>query len=145
MPTRFAGLGVAFQYPENWVLDEEEAVVGRASVTVYSPGGGFWSVAIYSSAEDPGRLARTAADVLREEYPDAEAEPTSETVAGYDLVGYDLNFFYLDLISTARIRSVCIGRKTYTIYCQAEDGEFAAIARVLEAMTTSLLTEIDRQ
>ena len=41
MPARFDKLGISFQYPENWTLDDSDALLGRKSVTVYSPGGRF--------------------------------------------------------------------------------------------------------
>ena len=60
MPATFEKLGISFQYPENWTLDEQDALAGRKSVTVYSPGGAFWTVAVHSKAADPAELARDA-------------------------------------------------------------------------------------
>ncbi len=51
-------------------------------------------------------MAQAALDAMRKEYDDMDAEPVRETIAGYELVGFDLNFFCLDLTNTARIRSV---------------------------------------
>lgn len=140
MPARFEKLGISFQYPENWTLDEEDALAGRQSVTVYSPGGAFWSVAMQSPAIEPGEVAKTVAEALQQEYEEVEVTAAEETVAGQLLVGYDLNFFYLDLINTAQVRSLTLDQTTYTIVFQAEDRELAQIGRVMEAMTVSLLT-----
>ena len=57
MPAHFDSLGISFQYPDNWTLDDSDALLGRKSVTVYSPGGAFWSVAIHSGTADPAKLA----------------------------------------------------------------------------------------
>ena len=46
MPAQFDSLGISFQYPENWTLDDSDALLGRKSITVYSPGGAFWAVVI---------------------------------------------------------------------------------------------------
>jgi len=140
MPARFDKLGVSFQYPENWTLDDSDALLGRKSVTVYSPGGGFWSVAIHSGSADPAKLAAAVLDAMKKEYPGLEVDETSETVAGHELTGYDLAFYYLDLINTALIRSLRVGPTTYTIFCQAEDREFEKLQMVFRAMTTSLVS-----
>ena len=140
MPARFDKLGISFLYPDNWTLDDSDAVLGRKAVTVYSPGGAFWSVAIHSGSSDPAKLAAAAVEALKKEYAWLEAEETQETIAGYELLGYDLAFYYLDLTNTALIRSLQVARAAYTIYCQAEDREFEQVKMVFQAMTTSLLT-----
>lgn len=142
MPATFDNMGITFQYPDNWQLDEEELRGGQSAVTIYSPGGGFWSVAVHAASAAPARMAQAALDAMRKEYEDLEAEPVNETIAGHELVGFDLNFFYLDLTSTAGIRSLRAGGTTYTVFFQAEDREYSEIGRVFDAMTVSLLRGI---
>ena len=139
MPAQFEKLGISFQYPENWTLDDSDAVLGRKSVTVYSPAGAFWSVAIQGGSAAPDKMASAIVDAMREEYEGLEVVKIEKVVAGHELVGYDLNFYCLDLTNTAQVRSLQITHTTYTIFCQAEDREFERIGRVFEAMTTSLL------
>jgi len=141
MPATFDNLGITFQYPDNWQLDEEELRAGQSAVTVFSPGGAFWSVAMHTSA-DPARMAQAALDAMRKEYEGLEAEPVDETIAGHKLIGFDLNFFYLDLTNTAVIRSLRVDGTTYTIFFQSEDGEYREIGLVFAAMTVSLLRGI---
>lgn len=143
MPAKFDKLGISFEYPDNWTLDEEDALAGRDSVTVYSPGGAFWSVAVHPGSADPAELAKAAVDAMKEEYPEVEAEETREALAGREMIGYDLNFYYLDLTNTARVRCLRMGRSTYAIFCQAEDREFERIELVFQAMTTSLLRRLE--
>lgn len=145
MPARFDKLGISFQYPENWTLDDSDALLGRKSVTVISPGGGFWSVAIHSGSADPATLATAAVEAMKKEYPGVEVDEADETVAGHDLIGYDLAFYYLDLISTATVRSLRVAGSSYTIFCQAEDREFDKLQMVFQAMTTSLLTGLTEE
>ena len=140
MPARFDKLGISFQYPENWTLDDSDALLGRKSVTVYSPGGAFWSVAIHSGSAAPAKLAAAVVEAMTKEYPGLEVDEAHETVAGHDLIGYDLAFYYLDLINTALVRSLRVGPTTYTVFCQAEDREFEKLEMVFWAMTTSLLS-----
>jgi len=139
MPSEFREMGIAFQYPENWTLDEEERLAGNQSVTVYSPGGGFWSISIHPHLTDMAALAKQAVEAMKQEYGDVDVEEVHETVLSRDLVGYDLNFFLLDLTNTATIRCLRTEKATYAVFCQAEDGEFERIARVFQAMTWSLL------
>jgi hypothetical protein len=140
MPARFDKLGISFQYPDNWTLDDSDALLGRKSVTVYSPGGAFWTVAIHPGSADPAKLAATVLDAMKKEYPGLEIDEAFEVVAGHDLIGYDLAFYYLDLINTALIRSLRVGPTSYTIFCQAEDRDFDQLRMVFQAMTTSLVS-----
>lgn len=139
MPAVFEKLGIRFLYPDNWTLDEQEALGGNRSVSVYSPGGAFWSIALHAEGVDPHELAATALSTLKEEYADAEAEPVAEQIGGQTIKGYDLNFFYLDLTSTALIRGFRTSSASCLVLCQAEDREFEEVAPVFRAITTSLL------
>ena len=139
MPAEFKKLGVTFQYPENWQLDEDQAAGGH-SVTVYSPGGAFWQIGIHPRSTDPARLANSALKAMQEEYEGVENEAVEEAVADCDLVGFNLNFFYLDLTNTALIRCLRGDRGTFSIFCQAEDREFRELERVFAAITYSFLT-----
>ena len=145
MPAKFEKLGITFQYPDNWTLEEEDAQVGRGSVTVYSPDGAFWSVTLQPQDVDPDELARAALEAMKDEYGEIETERAAETIAGHRMVGYDLSFYYLDLTSTARVRSLRTRWATYTVFCQAEDREFNRIQIVFRAMTTSLLNNLTQR
>ena len=146
MPAKFDKLGLSFQYPENWTLDEEDALAGRKSATVYSPGGGFWSVALHPPTADAEKMAEAAVDAMRQEYDDLDAEKVEQqSFAGYELFGYDLSFYCLDLISTAEVRCVDSARGPLTIFRQAEDREFERIRPVFDAITFSLLDGLKTQ
>jgi hypothetical protein len=140
MPAVFDKMGIRFLYPENWTLDEQEALEGNRAVTVYSPGGAFWSIALHPTSTDPGELAAAAAEILRAEYDDAESEKVSEEIGGVPMSGFDVNFFYLDLTNTALIRGFRTATDSCLVLCQAEDREFGRLAPVFCAITTSLLT-----
>ncbi len=139
MPAEFKKMGISFQYPDNWTLDEDDALAGRQSVTVYSPGSAFWSVSLHPASTDPAQLAQTAIDVMRDEYSEVEADEVSESLAGRELVGYDLSFYCLNMVNAAGIRCLRAGRRTLTVLYQAEDREYDRLEQVFLAMTTSLL------
>jgi hypothetical protein len=142
MVAEFRNLGVAFQYPENWSLDEEDALAGGRSVTVFSPGGGFWSVSIHPPGIDLDELAKAAVCAIQEEYKEVEAEEIQQTLFGRKMNGYDLNFYYLDLTNTAKVRCLQTDDATYSIFYQAEDREFDQIQIVMLAITKSFLDNL---
>ncbi len=145
MPAVFNKLGITFSYPENWQVDEAEAVEGARSVTLYAPGGGaFWTVSVHPRKTDPLRLANAASKALQEEYDSLESEPVSENVAGVQLVGFDFNFYCFDLTSTAAVRVLPGKRATYAIFYQAEDREFEEVEHVFQAMLLSLIHGLPR-
>lgn len=141
MPATYDKLGIRFLFPDNWILDEEEAVGGNGSVAVYSPGGAFWSIVLHPLESDPADLAAAALLALKTEYEHSEAEPASEKIGRRTIGGYDVSFFYLDLTNTALIRAFRTETATCLVLCQAEDREFAELAAVFRAITTSLLAE----
>ncbi len=79
MAAIFNKLGIRFLYPENWTLDESEALEGNQVVTVFSPGGSFWSVMIDPPGTAPEKLAATALKAMRQQYDELDAEEVQET------------------------------------------------------------------
>jgi len=134
-------MGISFLYPDNWVLEDEQESKGdeEGSATVFSPTGAFLSVSVYPLAMDPFDLAEQAVEGIREEYGDVDVEVAEDRVAGRDLVGYDVNFFCMDLTSTAKVRCLRTRKATYAVFCQAEDTDFERLAAVFQAITVSLL------
>lgn len=139
MPQHYDKIGIRFQYPDNWTLDEQEALEGNRSVSVYSPGGAFWSVALHPASADLPRLLHAAVAAMRDVYPQLDSEAVEETVAGRRLSGYDMNFYCLDLTNTAGVRGLQNDDTILVIFWQAEDREFAEIEPIFRAMTASLL------
>jgi hypothetical protein len=142
MPALFKKRGLCFLYPENWTLDEQDFLSQYPAVAVYSPGGAFWLLSVHPQTSDPGELALSVVDALREEYEDVETEIAEETIAGQEMVGYDLAFFHVALTNTATVRAFRGVNATYTIFCQAEDREYAQISDVFSAMTVSFLNDL---
>lgn len=139
MPALFDKLGIRFLYPDNWTLDEGEVLEGNSMVSVYSPGGAFWSVILHPPGLDPEDLVEAAVDTMRQEYDDLDADAMRESIAGHDVVGSEMNFYCLDLTNTAVVRSYATDEATYLVLCQADDREYQQVAAVLDAITLSLL------
>ncbi|HVW36950.1 MAG TPA: hypothetical protein VHB99_06580, partial [Pirellulales bacterium] len=68
------------------------------------------------------------------------AEAVVETIAGQELLGWDMNFYCLDLTNTAQVRGFGTDEATYLIFCQADDREFEEVEPVFAAITRSLLS-----
>src|SRR5579862_6879070 len=96
--------GVTFRYPTNWTLEREQIDDGW-SVLVQSPVTTFLMLTCDPGLPTTADMAETALEALRSEYPDLEAESRLETLAGQMAVGYDVEFFSLDLTNTCWIRS----------------------------------------
>lgn len=136
---RFDRFGLAFDYPDNWSVDTDDSQDRYATVTVYSPEGGFWSVSGHAAGGDPAALAETVLAEMRREYQDLDSEPASERIGPHSLEGLDMNFYCLDLTNTAQVRTVETLGGIYLFFCQAEDREWDRIAPVFAAMTASFL------
>jgi hypothetical protein len=143
MPAIFDHLGVQFQYPEGWSLEAGDEADGD-EVTVYSPGGAFWSLTIRDGS-DPAEMMETVVEAMREEYDDLDSENVGDLIAGEELIGYDLNFYCLDLTNTAQVRAFRRGATTYLMIWQAEDREFEEIAPIFRAIATSLVKHVRKQ
>lgn len=139
MPATFDDLGVHFDYPENWTIEAESVGRSHPSVTVMSPVGGFWSLIIHPASGNLVTLLRTVLDALREEYTDLDAEQATQQIDACQLVGYDVNFYCLDLTNTAQIRGFQTDHGTYVLLWQAEDHDFVRLEPVFRAMATSLV------
>jgi hypothetical protein len=141
---RFDRFGLAFDYPDGWAVDTGDAGGRYATVTVYAPSGGFWSVSGHAPGGDPRDLSTAALAEMRQEYRDLDAEEATDRIAGRDLPGFDMNFYCLDLTNTAQVRTLLTDEAVYLIFCQAEDREWDQIAPVFAAMTTSFVAAAER-
>ena len=139
MPATYDKSGVHFLYPENWALDEQQGADGETLITLTSPGAGLWMLMIAPGRLDPRELSRTAMQTIKQDYTDFEAEPASETIAGTELVGFDINFYCLDLTNTALVRGFRTRAASCVVVCQAEDRDYVSLRAVFRAITTSLL------
>jgi len=132
-------MGIRFEYPTNWALDERDAVEGNDAVSVHSPSGAFWSVVVHSPSQPLGELLDAAVSAMREEYDELDAEPMVVNLDDRVLEGFELNFFCLELTNTAVILAARLPQATLLIFYQADDREFAEAAPVFQAITRSLV------
>jgi hypothetical protein len=140
MPAEFRENGIAFRYPENWVLDREEHETGW-TVSVQSPDTAFVTISFDADGPDIAAMAESALETLRAEYPGLEAEPRVESIADQPAVGHDVRFFSFDLTNTAGIRSFRAEEGTVLVLWQFTDLEQERSEPVLNAIRKSITEE----
>ena len=140
MPMRFQADGIRFLYPDNWRLSREDADTGW-TVTVQSPGTGFFVLTYDDQMPELGAVAETVLEALRADYPDLEADDALESLAGQPALGHDIRFFSLDLTNTCCTRVFYSDTGTVLAMWQANDLELEYVEPVFRAILSSLRVE----
>ncbi|MGI6400611.1 MAG: hypothetical protein ACOX0A_00580 [Thermoguttaceae bacterium] len=144
-------LGVRFIYPNNWTVQTETWDKGTYGISVDCPDGSFWALAIYPKNVDVDEAARKILTALYHEYNDVEGEKIKRYVADQILQGYEINFYYLDLASTAQALIFEDDERGYVIFWQTcdrlllTDEEMAPRVEVFEVMTYTLISNLTGQ
>jgi hypothetical protein len=130
--------GVRFDYPPEWTVE----VTGDGPLTninLEHPAGiAFLIVTTDVSCPDPGEVADTVLETLREEYSELEDDPFEEVVNERLVSGYDVQFFTLDLSNTARIRCFRTLNRTILIYGQWADLVETEVSDLAESVIRSV-------
>lgn len=137
MVAEFDGGGIHFRYPENWRLEREDNENGWV-VAVQSPETAFMLLSVNGDMPNVDDVAATALEALREEYPELEADESTDSLAGKPSVGHDIRFFSLDLTNTCWTRCFYSPQGTVLVLCQTTDQEAEKNEQVLRAMCASL-------
>ncbi len=143
-------LGVRFIYPSNWFVQTETWDKGAYGITVDSPEGSFWSLAIYPKGVDLDAAAKQILGTLDAEYDEIDQAEVKRYVADRVLTGYEVNFFYLDLTSTALVLKFEDENRGYVVYWQTCDrlaltGENLSRSDVFDAMTHTFVSNLTGQ
>jgi hypothetical protein len=139
MTGTYENFGVHFLYPENWVVADEQAINSPFEVSLQSPGGGFWMLRVYETLQDPDVLLEEVLQSMQSEYEGIEFEPFSESLDGIEFQGYEMNFYYLDLVATTKAYCFSVQHRTFLVHAQAETKDFEESEPVFRAMMLSLL------
>ena len=157
MSAVFDKLGIYFEYPENWSLEEdsEGEPPEVVQVVVSGPQTAFWHLSKHPAEADLEALFDEVLAAMRAEHSGMEVELADDLTSdggwmessqetgmggGMDgLTGYNVNFICLDLTITAWLRGVRTPAATYLLLCQAEDCELSEVGPVFRAMWISLL------
>ena len=137
----FEKQGVQFKYPDNWELTEDTSTPESLTVTLQSPGSAFWVLRIVALDTSPDRVVAEVLKSMQQEYDEVEAALVQERLHNVDAVGYDMQFYCLDLLVNSHVRSFIVDDRTYLLLFQAEDREFEEVQPIFMAMITSLLRQ----
>lgn len=133
--------GITFQYPADWEVSEQEQG-DECLITVSGPGTSFWSIGLFRDRPHPDLVLETALAAYKDEYPDLDSYQAEDEILDQPTNGYDLEFFCLELVNTARVRSFLANDFTVLIMCQADDTELQASEPIFDEMTKSLDCEL---
>lgn len=132
--------GIRFRYPENWQLEPEDSD-GGWTVSLYGAGTAILILSLDESMPEAENMADTALNALREDYPELEADPCMDTVAGEPAYGHEIRFFSLDLTNTCWTRALYTAHGTLLVMWQINDLELETTEPVLRAICASLEVE----
>jgi hypothetical protein len=133
--------GITFHYPADWEVSEQEQG-DECLITVSGPGTSFWSVGLFRDRPSPDLVLETALAAFKDEYPDLDSYEADDELLSQPTLGYDIEFFCLELVNTARIRSFLAQDFTVLVLCQADDTELETSNRLFEEMSRSLDCEL---
>lgn len=142
-----AGGRFRFSYPKNWFVQESIWDTDVRAVTVNSPEGYFWILASYPESIDLMATAKDVLDTMKGEYNKLEETPLRRRIAGYVLTGYEMNFYYLDLVNNSSVLAMKQNGRTWIIFHQGTDllklcGDKFSCEEVFDAISYSFLTSI---
>jgi hypothetical protein len=131
--------GIRFQYPQNWDLEVSDDGPDRTTVALQAPGGlAFALVTIDDSCPPADELADEALEAMRAEYPALDAVPATETIAGHQAIGHDIDFISLDMTNSCAIRCYRTPRRTVLIFGQWSDLDEENSEALIRAVRSSL-------
>ncbi len=133
--------GITFQYPADWEVSEQEQD-DECLITVSGPGTSFWSVGLFRDRPSPELVLETALAAFKDEYPDLDAYDVDDDLLNQPTLGYDIEFFCLELVNTARLRAFLAREFTVLVLCQADDTELEGSNPLFDEMSRSLDCEL---
>lgn len=139
MPERYHWNGLQLQYPENWVIQEEDN-----TLNVESPSGSFLTL---SWPDDIAEAFDRVRQTMESEYDEVETEPLSRVVGESLLEGITQRFVYLDLIITSHLFKLETEEEDFApllVQIQGEDRDLERMLPVFDAILASLFQTDDR-
>ncbi len=133
----FERSGIRFQYPANWQANAEDAGDGW-TVTLQSPETAFVLVSLRPDADTAAQVADEALEALKAEYPELDAEPAVDDLAGQPAVGHDIDFLTLDTAILCWTRCVETTAGPLLVMCQTSEYDRQRNEPVLRAICSSL-------
>ena len=134
----YEGHGVRFEYPSEWKLEVTDQGPLTTIDLEHPDGVAFLLVSTDVSCPDPGDVADSALEAMREDYPDLESDPVEEVRGDGFASGHDVEFFSLDLSNIARIRCFRTLNRTILVFGQWTDLVDAEVSDLADGILRSI-------
>lgn len=115
------------------------------SIQLTNGDGAFWLLKKYPFGTNPDEVAKEVLAAMQEEYEDMEADRFDRIFFDKTVTGFEMTFFYLDLMNFATVLCFEQGGLTLAVFWQTgnqliiRNDESVPVEKVLEAVTFSLL------
>ncbi len=131
--------GVEFWVPEQWSVHEERTP-DHLSISIESPGTGFWSVTLLFDRPAPEKVAEAVVDAYTLEYDEHNMDVynTDTEVCGCPVIGREVDFFCFDLLNTAVIHVFQTDQLTVLLLFQGTDKEMKKFKNTFRRISESL-------
>lgn len=136
---------IYFAYPENWILEENEMETATGSIQLSHTDGAFWLLKKYPFGANPDEIIEEVLGTMKSEYRDMESDRIDKVLFEKRIFGYEITFFYLDLMNLATVLCFEQDGQTLAVFWQTgnqliiQADEAVPPEMVLEAITYSLI------
>lgn len=138
----FSGFDVQFQYPQGWTI-QEESNDEQTTITVQSPGTAFWTLSLFEGRPDAEQILASVMAAYEELYEELDVYESDVMVLGEPAVAREFDFVCLDLVSSVSLVIFQTMTRTALVLYQGEDRDLETARPVMEAMTKSLLCDVE--
>ncbi len=138
----YSGRGVQFRYPRGWTV-QEESNPDQTTITVQSPETSYWTLTLFEERPDPDEVLQSVMSAYQESYEELDVYESDVVVLGEPAIARELDFVCLDLVSNATMVVFQTLQHTVLILFQGEDRELETARPALNAITQSLLCDLD--
>ncbi|MDB5347753.1 MAG: hypothetical protein JWP89_6130 [Schlesneria sp.] len=138
----FSGCDVQFRYPKGWEV-QEEANEEQTTITVQSPGTAFWTLSLFEDRPDADEILASVMSAYEELYEELDVYEFDVMVLGAPAVAREFDFVCLDLVSSVSLMIFQTVKRTAMVLFQGEDRELEKARPVMEAMTRSLVCDVE--
>lgn len=133
----FEGHGVRFEFPDDWILHEQESPE-EVSITINSQETSFWSLTLLFDRPDIHEVVEAVINTLQEEYTELDVYPSEARLGDSHTVARDIDFVCHELIGSAFVRAAMAPGFTVLVLFQADDFELEETEIVFEKISNSL-------
>jgi hypothetical protein len=129
--------GISLRCPQGWTMSTETTRDGW-TVTLQSDSTAFVLVTLLTRRTPPAHAAQTVLRALQADYRELESRPCTEIVADREAVGYEVDFFALDLLVRAKVLALACTAGTLCILQQLADSESSLTDQRMQSIIKSL-------